>query len=434
MSALYLGIDIGTSGVRTAVVDKVGKVVASARAKHREPTAALEPGQADANDWWRAVTTCLEAQVNALHAAGISPLDIRAASVDGTSGSMVLVDRTVEPVTPGLMYNSAGFTAEADTIATVAPQGSITLGPSSALARLLRLQSYDTDTKAKWLCHQADFILAKLAGQAGFSDDNNALKTGFDPAASTWPDWLDQVGVRTNLLPDVARVGSPIGEVSSAMAARFGFSPDMQLLAGTTDSIAAFLATGANRVGDAVTSLGTTLAIKLLSTVRIDDPVQGVYSHRLGDQWLVGGASNTGGGVLAHYFSPVQIATLSARIDPAMNSGLDYYPLLKPGERFPTNDPSFAPRLTPRPDDDALFLHGILESIARIERQGYDALAKLGAPDIERLFTAGGGAQNPAWTAMRKRIVCPQMEQAMNSEASVGTAFLCLQWATRPSA
>ncbi|GAB5511421.1 MAG: FGGY-family carbohydrate kinase [Hyphomicrobiales bacterium] len=429
MDTLYLGIDVGTSGVRTAVVDAAGKVVASARAKHPEPASKLDPGQADANDWWHAVAACLDRQIDTLREQGISAAQINAASVDGTSGTMVLVNEAIQPVTPGLMYSSSGFDEEAATIAQIAPEGSITRGSNSALARLLRLQSYDKAREAKWLCHQADFILANLAGHAGFSDDNNALKTGFDPATGHWPEWFNKARVRTSLLPEVKHVGVPIGRISAAMGARFGFSPNMHLLSGTTDSIAAFLATGANRVGDAVTSLGTTLAIKLLCDVRIDDPAQGVYSHRLGDQWLVGGASNTGGGVLAHHFSPEQMTKLSATIDPDLTTGLDYYPLLKPGERFPINDPNFPARLTPRPNDDALFLHGMLESIARIEKQGYDALNRLGGPPIGRLFTAGGGAQNPAWTAIRKRIVCPQMEDAANSEASVGTAFLCRRWA-----
>lgn len=429
MGTLYLGIDVGTSGVRTAVVDARGKVVASARAKHPEPSVPLDPGQADANDWWQAVIACLEQQMGALRELGMSPLEINAASVDGTSGTMVLVNEAVRPVTPGLMYSSSGFDEEAAIIAQIAPEGSITRGSNSALARLLRLQSYDEECEAKWLCHQADFILAKLASHAGFSDDNNALKTGFDPATGHWPEWFNKARVRTSLLPEVKHVGVPIGRISAAMAARFGFSPNMHLLSGTTDSIAAFLATGANQVGDAVTSLGTTLAIKLLSNVRIDDPAQGVYSHRLGDQWLVGGASNTGGGVLAHHFSPEQMTKFSATIDPDLTTGLDYYPLLKPGERFPINDPNFPARLTPRPNDDALFLHGMLESIARIEKQGYDALNRLGGPPIGRLFTAGGGARNPAWTAIRNRVVCSQMEDAANSEASVGTAFLCRRWA-----
>ena len=86
----------------------------------------------------------------------------------------------------------------------------------------------------------------------------------------------------------------------------------------------------------AVTSLGSTLAIKLLSERRVpDDARYGLYSHRLGAGWLVGGASNTGGAVLRRHFTDDQLAALSKRMDPGTPTGLDYYPLNTPGERFP---------------------------------------------------------------------------------------------------
>uniref|UniRef100_A0A0E0AIN6 Uncharacterized protein n=1 Tax=Oryza glumipatula TaxID=40148 RepID=A0A0E0AIN6_9ORYZ len=116
-----------------------------------------------------------------------------------------------------------------------------------------------------------------------------------------------------------------------------------------------------------VTSLGSTLAIKLLSNARVDDARFGVYSHRLDDMWLVGGASNTGGAVLRQLFTDDQLVALSHEIDPSVPSLLDYYPLPKRGERFPVSDPNMMPRLQPRPESDTAYLHGILESIARIE-------------------------------------------------------------------
>jgi sugar (pentulose or hexulose) kinase len=74
-----------------------------------------------------------------------------------------------------------------------------------------------------------------------------------------------------------------------------------------------------------VTSLGSTLAIKLVSQVRVDDVRFGVYSHRPDDTyWLVGGASNTGGAVLRQLFTDDQLMALSDHIDPAMPSTLDY--------------------------------------------------------------------------------------------------------------
>lgn len=72
----------------------------------------------------------------------------------------------------------------------------------------------------------------------------------------------------------------------------------------------------------------------------------------------MGGASNTGGVVLRKFFSDQQLRELTPRLDPSRPTGLDFYPLVQPGERFPINDPALPPRLEPRPADDALFLQG----------------------------------------------------------------------------
>lgn len=428
MTDLYLGIDVGTSGVRTAVLDPLGLVVSSTKV----PFATKQSEISDAGDWWHAVESCLTEQRSALGALGRSMTDISSIAVDGTSGSMVLVDRRLKPITPALMYNSAGFDAEEALIDGHAEEGSITRGGNSALARLLRLQSEDHDRRAHHVCMQADFILARLRGAGGVSDANNVLKLGYDPQTGVWPDWFQAAGVRIDILPQVYEPGQGVGTVSPVIAQRFGLAPDTCLHAGTTDSIAAFIASGADQVGDAVTSLGTTLAVKLLSNRRIDDASRGLYSHKLGQAWLVGGASNTGGGVLMDHFTLQELAEFGAQIDPSKSSGLHYYPLSRPGERFPINDPSLAPQLTPRPASRIAFLQGLLEGIARIEAECYAAMKSLGAPAPKRILTAGGGANNVAWTEIRNRMLPCSVGPAPQSEASVGAAMLGLPtaWST----
>ena len=59
------------------------------------------------------------------------------------------------------------------------------------------------------------------------------------------------------------------------------------------------------------------------------------------------------------FFTDARLLELTPLLDPSRPSGLDYYPLTRPGERFPVNDPGLQPRLTPRPDDDAAFLQGV---------------------------------------------------------------------------
>ena len=104
--------------------------------------------------------------------------------------------------------------------------------------------------------------------------------------------------------------GDIISAVHPAIAKQLNLRSDTIIIAGTTDGCAAFLATGAQEIGDAVSSLGSTLTVKLLSDQPVFAPQFGVYSHCLGDQWLVGGASNTGGAALRRFFSDVQMTEL----------------------------------------------------------------------------------------------------------------------------
>ena len=413
---LALGIDIGTSGVRTAVLDRDGNLISMAKSLH-VPQPNLD---IDANLWWDAVRTCLHAQAKALESTSWSMGHVKRIAVDGTSGTMVLTDRDLCPVGPALMYNSKGFDTEANLIAQHAPDPHITLGSNSALARAMRLTSTAERAPAH-LLHQADFIAAKLMGRGGVSDPNNSLKTGCDPETSEWPAWISEV-FDPELLPKVSPVGEVFASISRETATHHGFAPDATVCAGTTDSIAAFLAGAPLEEGVAVTSLGSTLAIKMLSAKRIDDPSTGLYSHRIRDRWLVGGASNTGGAVLLNYFTPDEIDALSALIAPDQPTHLSYYPLLTPGERFPINDPALVPNLAPRPREDHLFLQGIFEGIAEIESQCYLAISEKNGCTPSRIFSAGGGAKNPVWTQIRARILRLPLEEMKFSEAAIGSA------------
>jgi sugar (pentulose or hexulose) kinase len=164
--------------------------------------------------------------------------------------------------------------------------------------------------------------------------------------------------------------------------------------------------------------------LKLLSDTRVESTEHGVYSHWFGSRWLAGGASNAGGAVLRQFFDDRQLAALSETIDPTVASPLDYLPLPRTGERFPVNDPQLAPRLTPRPADDAEFLHGLLESLGRIEARGYGLLAELGATPVGHVDTAGGGAHNLAWTRIRQRLLGVPVARAAHTEAAYGAALL----------
>ena len=417
--ALFIGIDLGTSGCRAIAIDSDGQPVAQASTSMPAPSRDGNRAEQDANIWWQAVQKTTYELLSQIEVESVKSI-----AVDGTSGTLLLTDDNGKPLGPALMYNDGRSQLEARHIAKIAPRESAAHGATSALAKLLQLQPGPEVSHA---LHQADWIIGKLSGQWGISDENNCLKLGFDAINKCWPEWLESLGVNSTILPRVYQPGTAVTEISQQIASQLGLPRNTEIIAGTTDSTAAFIATGASQVGEAVTSLGSTLVMKVISDSPIFSPQHGVYSQPLADQWLVGGGSNSGGAVLLHYFNQQQLTEMTPFLNPEQTTGLNYYPLINPGERFPVADSHKQPCLAPRPEDDVIFFQAMLEAMARIEQQGYQLLAELGAPYPTNIRSAGGGSRNPAWTEIRQTLLGVPMLKAQHQEAAYGSALLARQ-------
>ncbi|BFM38098.1 FGGY-family carbohydrate kinase [Synechocystis sp. LKSZ1] len=411
----FAGLDFGTSGARLMVINHLGEILWQAS----QAFLPLPP-TAWANHWRETLFSLLSK----------IPPDIKgqlqALAINGTSSTVLLCDVQGETITEPLLYNDSRGSAVKAQLQSLAPVEHLVQSASSSLAKLLWWSEQDYFPQARYFLHQADWLAALLHGHWGLSDYHNALKLGYDVQALAYPAWLVNASF-FSLLPQVWTPGEPIGRIQKTVAKTLNLSPDCWICAGTTDSIAAFLASGASQPGEAVTSLGSTLVLKLLSETYGEDLVAGVYSHRLGNYWLMGGASNAGGAILRHFFQDEELAQLSLGINPEVPSPYDYYPLLRPGERFPINDPELEPRLTPRPEDPATFLQGLLEGLVRIEALGYQTLQRLGASPLQRVYTAGGGAKNITWQVIRARHLQVPVLISSQTEAAYGTAHLAQQ-------
>ena len=424
---MFLGLDFGTSGARACVIEGDKSIV------WEQQVAYANPVEQTPIDWRGALHALLSALPKNIAA------QLRGLAIDGTSATVLLCDAQLVPLPACLLYHDSRAQLQAAQLQAIAPANHIVCTATSSLAKFLWLTQQDGITSAAYFLHQADWLTTLLSGQPGISDYHNALKTGYDVEQLCWPDWVMALP-HAHLLPQVIAPGEMIGRIQPDIAKHFGIHPHCAIHAGTTDSNAAFIASDIHELGVGVTSLGSTLVLKQLSTQRITAPEYGVYSHRYGNLWLVGGASNAGGAALRHYFSDEQLATLSERINPLQDSPLDYYPLSKPGERFPINDAHLAPRplrfspgqVTSGAVNEVEFLHGLLQGLARIEAAGYAKLTELGAPPLTRVITNGGGAKNKIWQKMRARLLAVPVSAAVNSEAAYGSALLCLNYLCSP--
>jgi sugar (pentulose or hexulose) kinase len=414
--ACALGIDVGSSAVRIVAIGANASIRAEARANIEPQRQGGGAVNNDPAEWWQATRT-------ALLAIGrqIDLKEIQALSIDATSGTILGVDQRGRPLTSGSMYNDKALPATIEGLARLIPDNSAAHGATSPLARMLELQRSGIHK----LLHQADWLTGLLTGRFDVSDENNALKSGFDPVTRAWPAWIADTGLDPRLLPHVVPPGTDLGAIRPEVATQFGFSPTLRIAAGTTDGCASFIASGARRLGDAVTSLGTTLTLKQLCTAPIAVAKFGIYSHRLGDLWLCGGASNSGGAALLKFFSREQLTELEARLLPDQDMNLGYYPLPGVGERFPHADSSFESVTEPRPQDDARFLQGLLEGIASIEKAGYSRLHEFGAPPLRQVISVGGGSRNEPWRRIRERMLGIPVSKG-SADAGFGAALIAL--------
>ena len=417
----FVGIDFGTSGVRAIAINIDGEILAISRTEY------------DIRDYetWQ---TALYEVIASL------PKEIRQTTkkivIDGTSSTVLICDRYGKAIAPPMIYSDTCGQEVIDQVKKIAPSQHSVCSSTSSFAKLVSLlenEGRSPSFSSLYLLHQADWLGYLLHGRLGMSDYHNALKLGYDPNLLDYPDWLKDWVLKNPvvILPEVFAPSKTIGIIQEVIAPKLNLPLDCEIGAGTTDSNAAFLAsvgTTKPAIGTAVTSLGSTMVLKVLSDRPINDARYGIYSHRFetdfGCLWLVGGASNVGGAVLRQFCTDQQLQELSDRIDPSISSSLDYYPLPKKGDRFPINDPNLLPRLKPRPDDPVEFLHGLLESMARIEAQGYKLLQELGASPIQQIYTAGGGAKNQTWAKLRDRYLKIPMQQAIQTEAAYGAALL----------
>jgi sugar (pentulose or hexulose) kinase len=262
----FLGLDFGTSGARACVIDAAGRVVA----EDSRDFGQLE--EYERAGIWREALWDL---VASLPAPIRTQLD--AIAIDGTSGTVLACDEALDPRHPPLLYNDDRAAEEAQLIARTANADHPAAAVTSGLAKILWLKKRLGLTGARLYLNQADWLSGMLTGRVGLSDYHNALKTGLDLDTLRWPEWVEYLA-DVDYLPVPVAPGSAVATVSRPRARYLGINPRCMVRAGTTDSIAAFLAAGVRQNGEAVTSLGSTLVLKLLSDTRVESGEHGVYS------------------------------------------------------------------------------------------------------------------------------------------------------------
>ncbi|HEX6482886.1 MAG TPA: FGGY-family carbohydrate kinase [Ktedonobacteraceae bacterium] len=434
-----IGIDMGTQGVRGLAVTSNGTVIA--RVSVAMPSETLRTAsdgafEQDAEQWWHTTCIVLSKIGEQLAMAGVLPEAVKALCIAGTSGTFVPLDSSHRPLRPALMYSDNRAVAEADRCNNILSDLTTNLGyrfnASFALPKLLWLYKHEPEiwTQTVLIAHQVDYIVGRLTGVWGVSDYTNALKTGYDLLAERYPPEIaSELDIPLEHLPQIVPPGRPVGRLMPSVASELRLSPKLLVVAGLTDGCASQFAAGTTEPGEWVSSLGTTLTMKGVSAELVKDPQGRIYCHRHPEQgWLPGGASNTGGGVLAQRYPDADLAASDTRAAALIPTSLLVYPLVGHGERFPFVAPDAEGFIIS--EGDSLQLHpdllyaACLEGVALLERLAYEVVTDLGIPLVGPIRTIGGATRSNLWLRIRTSVCNRPFIVPAVTDAAMGAAIL----------
>ena len=426
---LYMGIDVGTQGVRCVVADQSGTIAAA----HSVPFETLNIAQHEG--WYEqspaAWAKAAEEAISACTAQLPFPGAIMSISIDGTSGTIVPLDKDMQPLTNGIMYNDPRAKAQAQRVHEALAAQEIKLGykfgASFSLPRILWIHDElpEIYEKTAVFCHQADYIAGLLCGEFRTSDYSNALKTGYDLIDMRWPEEIStKLGLDISKLPKIVQPGAAIAHLTPSACERLNLPEHAIIVGGSTDGYASALAAGAVGDGKWASIIGTTFVLKGVTKKLVIDPNGSSYSHLLpSGSWMLGGAANLGGRELNGARGDKSFDEMNALAAGMIPTGVRCYPLTGKGERFPFVNGDCEAFYEGDVSGGRLY-PAIMEGVGFAERMAFERMQALGCEVGEEICTTGGACKSDLWLKIRASILNRRLVVPEVVDAAMGSAIL----------
>ncbi len=438
---MLLGIDVGTSEVKTVLVDEEQAVRATARA----PLQASRPqpgfSEQDPEDWWSAVTATLD------ELKTTAPRELAAVRGLGLSGQMhgaVLLDAADRPLRPCILWNdgrSAAECAELDAAADFRGiAGNLVMaGFTAPKLRWVEKHEPGVFARVRRVLLPKDYVRLLLTGEAVSEMSDSAGTLWLDTAARAWsPALLAATHLDERQMPRLVEGSTPSGELRAELAARWGMTAPVTVAGGGGDNAASACGIGAVRPGEAFLSLGTS-GVLFVATDRFRPNVAGAvhaFCHALPGVWHQMAVILAAADSLAWWARQLDTTPKALTDALAAEAGdrLDgpspalFLPYLG-GERTPHNDVAVRGAfvgLGHEADRQAL-TRAVLEGVAFAFKDGLMALQAAGT-EVRAMTAIGGGANSRLWleilaTVLEKPIHVPA---AGDFGAAFGAARLAL--------
>jgi xylulokinase len=407
---VYLGIDLGTSGIKAVLVDDAENVCAS----HTEPLDISRPhpgwSEQAPEDWWQATLRALDA-VAASH-----PPEMAAVRGIGLSGQMhgaVLLDAAGQTLRPAILWNDTRSERECAELEASLPRLRDIAGnpamPGFTAPKLLWVRKHEPaifDRIGTVLLPKA-YLRYRLTGEMieEMSDASGTL--WLDVGRRAWSETvLAATGLSLRHMPRLVEGSEPAGHLTEALRSRWGMAVAPVLAGGAGDNAAGAVGLGAIRPGSAFVSLGTSGVLWATTDRFRPNPQATVHAfcHALPGLWHQMGVTLSAAASLAWWSGVTQekeSSLLQALPDvPLAPSAATFLPYLS-GERTPHNDGAIRGAFVGLSADTgrAALTQAVLEGVAFSFRDCLDALRSAGTV-VTEADVIGGGSRSGTWIAI----------------------------------
>ncbi len=446
MSArLLIGVDIGTTGVKAALIDGDGRLLVDRTVPHDLHSPSAGWAEEDPQDWIDGARDALRAisrepQFDGSRLAGIG--------VSGMVPAMVLLDERGQPVRPSIQQNDARafreaeeLTAELDQESLFARTGGYT-NQQHIAPRLRWVQRHEPEawSRTRTILGSYDLVTAYLTGKpvAECSLELNwAVESGlFDLKQDQWAlDLLEAVELDPSFFPPVRQPVELAGELCAAVAAETGLPAGTPVIAGSADHVASALAAGLREDGDTLIKFGGAGDILYASSTLITHPRLFIDAHDIPGMYLLNGCMAASGSLVKWLVADILGRTpdkpnlmeldAAALKVPAGSDGVVILPYFL-GEKTPILDPHargviFGLDLSHGPGH---LFRAALEAVLFGFRHHVDVLRESGHEPTRYLAT-NGGVTSPIWRQIAADVLGSEITSFQGHPgSSLGVAFV----------
>jgi len=423
---MWLGIDLGTSGVKVVLVDDDGLV--AAEATHALSIARPHDGwsEQDPEHWWAATEQAVQALPAKLRRS------VRGVGLAGQMHGATLLDGSGRALRPAMLWNDGRATREcaeidADGVSRMITGNAAMPGLTRPKVDWVRRHEPDVFTRVRKVLLPKDYLRLRMTGDAATDMSDASGTLWLDVAKRDWSDpLLDASGLDRRHMPSLHEGSAATGCLRAEIAAHWGMAR-VPVAAGGGDNAAAAIGCGLTRPGQALLSLGTSGVLFVVTDRPRPAPQLGTHSfcHAVPACWhqmavTLSAASALDWVARLCRFESVETALLAPQTVEPFTTPVVFLPYLA-GERTPHNDAAVRGCFAGlgHATDAGHLVAAVLEGVAFALADGQDAVQAAGA-SIDTIFVVGGGARSKRWCQVLATALGRPLER--REEAHLGPA------------